>query len=647
VRICLVSPEHSPWGGIGRSRRRLAGLLAARHEVTLIHSGGETAAEAGAPPPVPGVRELFVELDDELNNMVFASDDHRRSAAVLRLMEDAYGSAGPDYVEVCDYRAHGLVPLQARHSAHPLFDDTLFAVQLAGSAEVVGVHDATLGRPGMRLVADLECEQFRLADRIVWRGGDTLAAYRRHYPFPLPEGVLVRAPYEIRPAAPTPQRRDTEAPLRILCVGRLRRFKGVLDLVEACLRLPRDDWTLTLIGADTETAPMGRSVRMTIEAMCGEDPRVRIEDPISHEELQHRWTEHDLLAIPSTFEAWSDVALEAMRAGLPILATPVGGPAEIVEDGVTGWQADGVESAAIGPALTRLLENREELEDVRASGAVYERFLHLADPEAILESYDRLLSSKPPRPTPKPAPAAGDPLVTAVIPHHRTSPYIEETAGSFFAQTYPNLEAVIVNDGSFEQGDEVLDRLAADPRVTVVTQLNRGESAARNLGACLARGEYLMMLDADNMLEPEFVARAVTALRRDPELAYVTCWLRLILPDGVEQVEPSTYAPLGNSVLADDSVNWDGDTLAVLPRRLFSELGYRYEPVTGMQSDWELYRWLRDDGRFGAVIPDLLARYRIRPESLTRSYEEGVHDWSWEEARARRKMRATRWTAEA
>jgi hypothetical protein len=82
-------------------------------------------------------------------------------------------------------------------------------------------------------------------------------------------------------------------------------------LVDACLRLPGEDWQLTMIGADTATAPMGQSVQMTIEAMWGEDPRLRLQDPVPHEELQTLWAEHDLLVVPSRFEVWSNVALEA------------------------------------------------------------------------------------------------------------------------------------------------------------------------------------------------------------------------------------------------------------------------------------------------------------------------------------------------
>jgi hypothetical protein len=498
----------------------------------------------------------------------------------------------------------------------------------------------------MRFTAAMEREQLRLADRLVWRGGDTLDLYRRYYSgLALPEAVRVRPPLQLPDQPPELPPLDPSAPLRLLYAGRLQRFKGALDLVEACMGLPGDDWELTMAGADTLTGPLGRSVRETIEVLSADDPRVRLKDPIPHDELQRVWPAHDLLVIPSTFEAWSNVATEAMRAGLPILATPAGGPAEIVEPGVTGWHSDGLGPDSLRRALGPLLEDRAAIERVRSSGAVFERLRRLTDPDETLDAYDRLLrvgagAAAPPG-------TAGEPPVTAIVPYHHSSAHAEEAIRSVLNQTHRDLDVLIVNDGSFEPEDEVLDRLASDPRVSVVTQLNRGEAAARNLGASLARGAYLVMLDADNVLEPEFVAHALALLRREPDLAYVTCWLSYVEPDGSPMASPAAYAPLGNSVLAGESANWDGDAIAVLPRRLFSELGYGYETGATLQADWGLYRRLRDDGRFGAVIPERLARYRVREDSQTKSQGRTAHERGWDESRLRRKMDATRWTAGA
>jgi glycogen synthase len=624
VRICIVSAEHSPHGGIGHALRRQVEVLSSRHEVVLI--------ERPEPSETPA-------------RISFGGEDHLRSAAVLEEIEKAYdGTEGPDLLEICDYRALGLVPLQARAAGHPFLRGTVAAIRLSSTAELVALHDGRLQLPEERRVAELEREQFRLADRLLWPGGDILDAYRRYYGADLlPAGVKTGRPF---PAVAPPQVPElgAEGPLRILYAGRLQRIKGAMDLVDACLRLPEDDWELTLVGADTETAAMGQSVKLTIERMCEGDPRVRIEEAVSHGDLQRRFAGYHLLAVPSNFEFCGNVALEAMRAGTPVLATPVGAPVEFVGDG-GGWLADDVGAPALGRALARLLEDREEVERVRASGEVFEAFRRFSDPELALDAYETLREPRGAVGAPPRAAGAEEPAVTAVIPYHHAHRYVEEAVGSLLAQTHRNLDVIVVNDGSFEPEDAVLDRLAEDPRVRVVAQLQRGDLMARRLGIRLAEGEYLLMFDADNVLEPEFVARALAMFRDRPDLAYVTCWLRHVDPDGREL--GGGYAPLGNRVLSDEEENWDGDTAALLPRRIFESAPEAFPEQKALQGDWLLYRGLRERGEYGAVIPEPLVRYRVHPDSNLRSSDQRLHARSWEEGRDWRKLAAVQWTVKS
>ena len=233
------------------------------------------------------------------------------------------------------------------------------------------------------------------------------------------------------------------------------------------------------------------------------------------------------------------------------------------------------------------------------------------------------------------------------MPYYRAAEHVEEAIDSLFAQTHRRVDAIVVNDGSFEEADEVLLRLAERPGVRVVTQLNGGEATARNLAVKLAEGEYLVMLDADNVLEPEFLERALETLRREPALAYVSCWLRFIGPDGSPYEGSVGCAHIGNRVMRDDSVNWDGDTLALIPSELLSDLGFFHDREAATHTDWEFYRRLRDLGRFGTVVPEMLARYRVRPESLMRTWGDDTVERGWRESRDRRIERQVEWEGSA
>jgi glycosyltransferase involved in cell wall biosynthesis len=635
----LISSEHGPVGGLGASVQRLARLLAGEHEVTVIHTY-EAPSPESRPDDPPGLRHVVAD-PTRLPPIAFSCDDHARSAAALLAIEESFGDEPPDYLEVPDYRGHGLVPLQARNGGHRSLRGCTIGVRLRGAAEMICMHDGTWPRPENRILFDFEREVLRLADLVVWPGGDVLDLYERQLGVRLPAPHRLRLPVERPAEPPRPAPRPAGEPLRLLYAGRLQRVKGVLELVEACTRIEAGDWRLTMIGSDTPTAPLGWSMRETIETMCAAEPRVSLLGPVSREALQASFAEHDLLVVPSEFEVWSNVALEAMRAGLPVLASPVGGLTEIVADGVTGWHTAGTGSAAIRSALERLLADRQELEAVRASGEVFRRFERLAEPEPILAGYRDLLAGlhSPPLP-PRVASHSSQPPVTGIVTYYGEHEWIGEAVGSLLSQTHRELEVTIVNDGSFEPEDRVLAELAEDPRVRVLTQLNEGEQAARNLAAIDAEGKYLAYLDADNILEPEFVERAVAMLEADPELAYVTCWLRFFGERAaLEAMGTRGFPPLGNGVRSDEAINSDGDTIAVMPRRLFGELGYRHDELAGMASDWALYRQLKDDGRLGAVIPEQLARYRVRGDSLSHAVAPRQHGDSWGEVLSRRRAR--------
>jgi glycosyltransferase involved in cell wall biosynthesis len=605
----------------------LGELLSREHEVTVIDAA--TVDLALAPP------------------IAFSCPQHRRSVAVLAAIEAAFGERPPDYLEVPDFQGIGLVALQARDAGHRSLRGTTTAVRIHGSHELACLHDGSWTVPGNRILCDFERESVRLADTVIWPGGEALEHYRRSVdPVAIGSARRIAMPLsgESGAAAP-PQPRSPEQPLQVLFAGPLQRSYGALALVEACLGLEREDWCLTLAGEDTETAPLEQSVAATIETICADDERVELLTPFPWERFGELLGRPDLLVVPSSFDAWSPVALEAMRHGVPVLATAVGGLTEIVADGVSGWHCEGAEAAALRGSLTRLLDDRAELERVRASGEVERRCERLVDPEPILAAYRDLLGE---RSAPAVFPASTEPLVSAIVPYFGESELLVVAVESLLAQTHRALEVVVVDDGSFEVEDRVLEELDALERVRVLFQANGGEGSARNLAIADTDGKYLAFLDSDNSFEPEFVERAVAMLEADPELAYVTCWLRFLEGGGgaLSRMGTEGYAPLGNAVRSDESINSDGDAIAVMPRRLFSELGFEFEPSSALLGDWALYRSLRDHGRFGKVIPEQLARYLIRAGSISRTYSDVGHI-AWGEAVSRRRAKRMAWTASA
>lgn len=107
------------------------------------------------------------------------------------------------------------------------------------------------------------------------------------------------------------------------------------------------------------------------------------------------------------------------------------------------------------------------------------------------------------------------PLVSVVIPVYNAQDTIRRCVESCLAQTYRNLEVVVVNDGSTDGTQSALDELIkADRRLRVIKSENNGVSAARNRGIESAVGEYLSFVDADDALEPTAIETLYAELKK-------------------------------------------------------------------------------------------------------------------------------------
>ena len=104
------------------------------------------------------------------------------------------------------------------------------------------------------------------------------------------------------------------------------------------------------------------------------------------------------------------------------------------------------------------------------------------------------------------------PLVSILIPAHNASEWIEQTIQSAVTQTWKSKEIIVVDDGSSDDTLAIARRFESH-QVKVVSQLNRGASAARNTAYSLCRGDYIQWLDADDLLAPDKIAIQVKALR--------------------------------------------------------------------------------------------------------------------------------------
>uniref|UniRef100_C6E5U1 Glycosyl transferase family 2 n=1 Tax=Geobacter sp. (strain M21) TaxID=443144 RepID=C6E5U1_GEOSM len=204
------------------------------------------------------------------------------------------------------------------------------------------------------------------------------------------------------------------------------------------------------------------------------------------------------------------------------------------------------------------------------------------------------------------------PTVTVVIPCFNMGSYLAEAVDSVLAQTYRDHEIIVVDDGSDDPHtkavlDEVEQRVAA-----VLKSENQGVAAARNRGIRAARGSYILPLDADDLLEPDFLAKGVPLLDRDPELSVVCCDALLLgASSGTRRLhEFSPVRILSQNTLFVTSLFRKADWQRAGGYCTWFRYGWE---------DWDFWITL-SRRRFKVVrIPEALFSYRIRPVSRDRS----------------------------
>ncbi len=433
LRIVLVSRELAPFGGagIGTYVRSTADALAPIADITLIttdvHEPRYRELAAVGDERFPSGRIVFVpepRLEDVGN---FYGIEHCWSARAYEALLRETANQPADVVEFPDFLGEGFVTVQARRTGDPALRNTAVCVRAYTPGKITAILNGALPTHFYDR-ATFELERFALAncDRLVWPGGDVLGTYRRWFGDALAAPVRVRHPVSREPgsqeaAAAVGERNG----LRMLYLGRLERRKGVHNLLKALGSAGSRDWSLTMVGGDTPTAPLGQSMRGVLERMTGGDPRIDFRDRVEREEIPALLAEHDLVVMPSLWECWPAVGLEALESGVPLLTTPVGGFTEMAQAGRSGWHSAGTGAGELVDAIDPLLESPEQVRELRDSGGPRDLFEELTDPEGVRQNYTEIaMQARKRRPTAAPtvsriAAGLGDHSLLSPRPVHR------------------------------------------------------------------------------------------------------------------------------------------------------------------------------------------------------------------------------------
>ena len=485
-----------------------------------------------------------------------------------------------------------------------------------GTAVVARLHGPSGGVNTIPISFDDDIHEFaesyavRHADGVAAPARELLVAARgpmAAWPAPLPQA-----------AAPDPAPRISEPVRRVLFLGELSSRGGLARFLAAAREIVQRDasFSFEIHGHDTRTDPFGRSYQAWVAKrltppLAG---RVSFHDPPSVDDLGALLGAPTMCVFTDAGQTASAALHAAMLSGAVVVAQHGLGTsldeccALLVDVSDAAAVAQAVLERADRMAVLRNLTGRarevaERSCDPDAVRVAAELLYELAMRAAITSGNDgggRRAAGRQGRPQPA--------RVSFVVPLFNQGEYVQAAIGSALASDHPNVEVVVVDDGSTDPATrQVFDE---DLRgVVKVRQENRGLAAARNAGIAASSGTLILPLDADDLVDPAYAGLAARSLERCPDLAYVTSYARNFgLFEG-------GFAPVGNVLPLMPFLHTDGRCASLYRRSALEQVGGYDEDLLAYE-DWDLQIRLGKVGLAGDVLPSELFFYRRHRASL-------------------------------
>lgn len=207
--------------------------------------------------------------------------------------------------------------------------------------------------------------------------------------------------------------------------------------------------------------------------------------------------------------------------------------------------------------------------------------------------------------------------VSVIMPCYNDGAYIEDAVASVKAQTYPEIELIIIDDGSDEPRTRaILEKLGSSGTTLLHTDRQR-PAGARNAGIAAAAGEYILPLDADDLIEPSYIEKAVRVLDENDDIGVVYCHADLF----GEQSGPWKLPEYSLEEMLLDNVVF---VTAMFRREDWRRVGgYRTTMEHGME-DYDFWLSILELDRQICQLPEVLFHYRIKPVSRTTKFQKDL-----------------------
>lgn len=322
-----------------------------------------------------------------------------------------------------------------------------------------------------------------------------------------------------------------------------------------------------------------------------------------------------LAVIPSILENSSFAVYECISERIPFIASNTGGTPELVFDGDRNEVLFGLTPVKIAKKIQTALSDGivvgRSAFDFRKNDDIWKRW-HLSVLNEIAVR-------------PKPSAEKSRPLVSVCLVHFNRPEMLRRAIDSLIAQTYPDVEVVLVDDGSDQPAAiEMLEHLKtefAQRNWQVIIQENQYLGAARNTAAARATGEYILFMDDDNIAKPNEIECFIdAALASGADV--LTCFADVFSSDEATADGPSDVShrtlPVGACIPYGLFRNGFGDANALFRKSVFDAIGGFTEDYGVPQEDHELFAKVVLAGYSLQVVPEALFWYRHTEDSMMR-----------------------------
>jgi glycosyltransferase involved in cell wall biosynthesis len=210
------------------------------------------------------------------------------------------------------------------------------------------------------------------------------------------------------------------------------------------------------------------------------------------------------------------------------------------------------------------------------------------------------------------------PKVSVIIPVYNGQEYIAATLETVFAQTFRDFEVIVVDDGSTDRTEAILERFG--DKISLLKNSHRGPASSRNLGLEVSRGSLIAFLDSDDLWLPKKLERQVSIAGSHPEYGIITSDMAKFDASGI--VQPSCAVlrpPISSGYVLEELLfdNWIGTSCAMVRRECFEKAGkFADDSIALGKDDWNM--WMRIAAHYPIYyLDEVLVHYRVHPQSFS------------------------------